>query len=36
MELGPYPLTSLWRARKKAFEYRQMVAKGLDPKRTCC
>jgi integrase len=33
MGLGPYPAMSLSNARKKAFEYRQMVANGLDPKR---
>lgn len=32
MGLGPYPALSLANARKKAFEYRQLVANGLDPK----
>ncbi len=30
--LGPFPAITLASARTKAFEYRQMVAEGLDPK----
>ncbi|MEM7069981.1 MAG: tyrosine-type recombinase/integrase [Pseudomonadota bacterium] len=30
--LGPYPAISLAKARSRAFEYRQLVADGLDPK----
>jgi len=32
MGLGPFPAISLSNARNKAFECRQMVANGLDPK----
>jgi Arm DNA-binding domain len=31
MGLGSYPLTSLAKARKKATEYRSLLAKGVDP-----
>ena len=32
MGLGPYPIISIAQARTTAFEYRRMVATGLDPK----
>ena len=32
MGLGPFPAVTLANARKKAFEYRQMIANELDPK----
>lgn len=32
MGIGPYPAVTLSNARKRAYEYRQMVANGLDPK----